>query len=137
MEEADELGHALETWSDATTQHLVKVGRMSQIPLTGTFATFRMKHVLDIHAAWTRHSGGYRQCRIEIMEISRPLGQHHSQSVTQISPSRTRILRCKKFVASIQGGDALSKKVMEDLSSAEHKSVVDESSSIVLSLFET
>ena len=42
-EEADELGHALGTWSDATTQHLVRVGRKSQIPLSGEFATFRVK----------------------------------------------------------------------------------------------
>ena len=30
LEEADELGHALETWSDATTQYWEKVGRMNQ-----------------------------------------------------------------------------------------------------------
>ena len=41
LEEADELGHALETWSDATTQYWVKV-----VPLSGKFATFRMKPVL-------------------------------------------------------------------------------------------
>ena len=35
-----------ETWSDATIQYWVKVGRMSQIPLSGKFATFRMKPVL-------------------------------------------------------------------------------------------
>ena len=46
LEEADELGHALETWSDATTQYWVKVGRISKIPLSGKFAIFRMKPVL-------------------------------------------------------------------------------------------
>ena len=46
LEEADELDHALETWSDATTQYWVKLGRMSQIPLSGKFPTFRMKPVL-------------------------------------------------------------------------------------------
>ena len=40
LEEADELGHALETWSDTTTQYWEKVGRMSQIPLSGEFDTF-------------------------------------------------------------------------------------------------
>ena len=40
LEEADELGHALETWSDATTQYKVKVGRMCQTLLSGKFATF-------------------------------------------------------------------------------------------------
>ena len=42
----------------------------------------------------------------------------------------------RKIVIFIQGGDTLSKKVIQELSSAEHKSVVDESSSIVLSLME-
>ena len=46
LEEADELGHALETWSDATNEYWVKVVRMCQIPLSGKFATFRMKPVL-------------------------------------------------------------------------------------------
>ena len=36
LEEADELGHALETWSDATNQYWVKVGT----PSSGKFATF-------------------------------------------------------------------------------------------------
>ena len=44
MEEADEWGHALETWSDATTPYWV--GRKSQFPLSGKFATFRMRPVL-------------------------------------------------------------------------------------------
>ena len=39
------------------------------------------------------------------------------------------------IVIFIQGGDTLSNKVMEDLTSAEHKSVVYESSSIVFSLW--
>ena len=46
LEEADELGHALETWSDATNQHWVKVGRMCKTPWSGKCATFRMKLVL-------------------------------------------------------------------------------------------
>ena len=40
----------------------------------------------------------------------------------------------RKIVLFIQGGDTLSKKVTEDLSSEERRSVVDESSSMVLSL---
>ena len=32
LEEAHELGHALETWSDATNQYWVKAGRMCQTP---------------------------------------------------------------------------------------------------------
>ena len=46
LEEADELGHAVETWSDATNQNWVKVGRMCKTPSSGQFATFRMKPVL-------------------------------------------------------------------------------------------
>ena len=40
----------------------------------------------------------------------------------------------RKIVISIQGGDTLSKKEMEDLSSEGRRSVVDETSSMVLSL---
>ena len=46
LEEADELGHALQTWSDATNQYWVKVGRMCKTPSSGKFATFRMKPAL-------------------------------------------------------------------------------------------
>ena len=45
LEEADELGDALETWSDTAAQYWVSVGRKCQIPLTGNFSTFRMKLV--------------------------------------------------------------------------------------------
>ena len=63
------------------------------------------------------------------------MGQHDPQSVTTISHSRTCVVcRQKKLSSSFEGGDKLSKKVMEDLSSAEHTSVVDESSLLVLSL---
>ena len=46
LEEVDDLGHALETWSDTAAQYWVRVGRKSQTPLAGKFATFRMKLVL-------------------------------------------------------------------------------------------
>ena len=62
------------------------------------------------------------------------MGQHHSQSVSPNSPSRTRTVRCKKIDTFIDGGDTLSKRVMEDLSSEERRSVVEESSSMVLYL---
>ena len=54
-------------------------------------------------------------------------------TIRRASPksATARNTRCYAF---IQGGDALSKKVMEDLSSEERRSVVDESSSIVLCL---
>ena len=62
------------------------------------------------------------------------MGQHHSQSAPKISLSRTRTVRCKKIATFIHGGDTLSKKVMEDLSSEEGRSVVEDSSFMVLSL---
>ena len=89
-----ELGHALETWSDATTQYWVKVGRKSQCPLSGKFATFRTKLVLGetfmplgcvILDRW-------RQRRLESLESFRPMGQHDPQNVPKISHSRTRVV---------------------------------------------
>ena len=46
LEEADELGHALEIWSDATTQYCAIVGRMSQIHSSCMFAIIRLKLAL-------------------------------------------------------------------------------------------
>ena len=60
--------------------------------------------------------------------------RHDPQSVPKFSHSRTRVVCRQENCHFIEGGDTLSKKVMEDLSSAEHKSVIDESSSIVFSL---
>ena len=45
LEEAGELGHALETWSDTAAEYWAGVGRQGRIPLTGGFATFRLKLV--------------------------------------------------------------------------------------------
>ena len=41
QEATDELGHALETWSDTSVKYWMSVGRKSQVPLSGKFATFR------------------------------------------------------------------------------------------------
>ena len=46
LEESNELGHALETWSDATAQYWASSGRVGQLTLSGKFAKFRMKPVL-------------------------------------------------------------------------------------------
>ena len=46
LEESDELGHALETWSDATAQYWASSGRVGQLTLSGKLAKFRMKPVL-------------------------------------------------------------------------------------------
>ena len=45
LEEADELGHAFETWSDTAAQYWARVGRQGRNLLTGGFATFRLKPV--------------------------------------------------------------------------------------------
>ena len=54
-------------------------------------------------------------------------------SPKSVIPERA-LYAARKIVTFVQGGDTFSKKVMEDLSSAERKSFVDESSSIVPSL---
>ena len=52
LEEADELGHALETWSDATNQYWVKVGRMCKKTLVWPVCYFSHEACIrgDIHA---------------------------------------------------------------------------------------
>ena len=42
LEESNELGHALETWSDDTAQYWASSGRVGQLTLSGKFAKFRM-----------------------------------------------------------------------------------------------
>ena len=62
LEKANELGHALETWSDATNQYWVKVGRMCKTSLVWPVCYFSHEACVgrDIHATWMRHSGGWR-----------------------------------------------------------------------------
>ena len=134
LEEADELGDALETWSDATTQHWVKVGRTCQIPLSGKVANIRMEPVLGETfmpvACVILEGGGNAELR-----AWKAFGQWVIRKVSPKSVTPEHALyAARKTVIFSQGGDTLSKKVMEDLSSAEHKSVVDESSSMVFSL---
>ena len=76
LEKADELGHALETWSDATNQYWVKVGRMCKNTLVWQVCHFSHEACVgrDIHATWMCHSGGWRQCRTKSLESLRPVG---------------------------------------------------------------
>ena len=46
LDEADERGHALETWSDAAAQYWANVERQRRSLLTGGFATFHLRPVL-------------------------------------------------------------------------------------------
>ena len=80
----------------------------------------------DIHAAWMRHSGAWTA-------FSQWVNTIREASQKSVTPEHA-LYAARNIVIFIQGGDTLSEKVMEDLSSTEHKSVVDESSSIVLSL---
>ena len=65
---------------------------------------------------------------------------HWVNTIRKASPKsvipENALYAARKNVICIQGGDTLSKKVMEDLSSEERRSVVDESASIVLSLLQ-
>ena len=80
-----------------------------------------------------RHSGGNFELR-----AWKAFGQWVSTS-RKANPKTVipehALYAARIIVIFIQGGDTLSNKVMEDLTSAEHKSVVYESSSIVVSLW--
>ena len=120
----------------ATTQYWVKVGRTCQTPLSGEFATFRVEPVLGETfmplGCVILEGGGKAELR-----TWKAFG-HWVNTIRKASPKSVipehALYAAKKIVICIQGGDTLSKKVMEDLSSEERRSVVDESSSIVLSL---
>ena len=129
LEEADELGQALETWSDTAAQYWAGVGRQGRIPLTGGVATFRLKPVLGT----TRMP---MNCVIlasgENAELRswKAFGQWATiiRRASPKSPSPEHALyAARKIVAFIQGAAAPSKKVMDDLSSEERRSVVEES----------
>ena len=111
---------------------------MSQIPLSGKFAAFCVKPVSGERAmplgCVFLEGGGNAELR-----AWKAFG-HWVNTIRKASPKSATpehaLYAARKIVIFIQGGDTLSNKVMEDLSSAEQMSVVDESSSIVLS-FET
>ena len=46
VDEADELGHAMWTWSDAGAQYGATEERKGRSPLSGGFATFRLRPAL-------------------------------------------------------------------------------------------
>ena len=136
QEEADEFGHALETWSDATTEHWVSFGRKSQISFSGMFATFRMKLVLGetfMPLGCVILEGGGNADLRSWKAFGQWVNTIRRASPKSVTPEHA-LYAVRKIVIFIQGGDTLSKNVMEDLSSEERRSVVDESSSTVLSL---
>ena len=72
LDEADELGHALETWSDTAAQHWASVERQGRFLLTGGFANFLIGACFgrNPHANRLCHFGWRRQRRVEILEKS-------------------------------------------------------------------
>ena len=81
-EESDELGHALETWSDATAQYWGLFRKSGQLTLSGKFAKFRVKPVLGETfmplGCVILEGGGNAELRA--WKSFWPLDQHHSQS---------------------------------------------------------
>ena len=102
---------------------------MCQTPLFGKFATFRVKPVLG---------ETFMPLGCVILEEPGKPSANGSNTIRKASPKSVilehALYAVSKIVIFIQGGDTLSKKVMEHLSSVERRSVVDESSSIALSL---
>ena len=95
LEESNDLGHALETWSDATAQYWTSSGRVDQLTLSGKFDKFRMKPVLGETfmplECVILEGGGNAELR-----AWKAFGQHHSQSSPCDRPSRARTVRCKE-----------------------------------------
>ena len=135
LEESDELGHALETWSDATAQYWASSGRVGQLTLSGKFAKFRMKPVLGETfmplGCVILEGGGNAELR-----AWKAFGQWINtirKAFPVTDPPEHARYAARKIVNFIQGSDTLSMKVMDDLSATERWSLVEESTLLVLS----
>ena len=135
MEESDELGHALETWSDATAQYWASSGRVVQPTLSGKFAKFRMRPVLGETfmplGCVILEGGGNAELR-----AWKAFGQWINtirKAFPVTDPPEHARYAARKIVNFIQGSDALSMKVMDDLNATERWSLVEESTLLVLS----
>ena len=131
LDEADEWGRALKTWSDAAAQYWANVERQRRSLLTGGLATFHLRPVLG-------ESRMLMDCVILAggsnaeLRSWKAFGQGSKLYANRLSQHPLRSTR--KIVAFIQGTATLSKKVVGELSSEERSSVVEESSTFVLSL---
>ena len=135
LEESNELGHALETWSDATAQYWACSGRVGQLTLSDKFAKFRLKPVLGETfmplGCVILEGGGNAELRawkafgqwIKIIRKALPV----------TDPPEHARYAARKIVNFIQGSDTLSMKVMDDLSTTKRWSLVEESTLLVLS----
>ena len=135
LEESDELGHALETWSDATAQYWASSGRVGQLTLSGKFAKFRMRPVLGETfmplGCVILEGGGNAELR-----AWKAFGQWINiirKALPVTDPPEHARCAARKIVNFIQGSDTLSMKVMDDLSTTERWSLVEESTLLVLS----
>ena len=135
LEESNELGHALETWSDATAQYWASSGRVGQLTLSGKFAKFRMKPVLGETfmplGCVILEGGGNAELR-----AWKAFGQWINiirKALPVTDPPEHARYAARKIVNFIQGSDTLSMKVMDDLSTTERWSLVEESTLLVLS----
>ena len=121
LDEADEGGHALETWSDAAAQYWANVERQGRSHLTGCFATFHLRAVLGE----TRMpmdcvilaGGGNAELR-----SWKAFGQWVKLYAKRLPEHPLRSTR--KIVAFIQGTATPSKKVMGDLCTEKRTTVV-------------
>ena len=135
LEESDELGHALETWSDATAQYWASSGREGQPTLSRKFAKFRMKPVLGETfmplGCVILEGGGNAELR-----AWKAFGQWINtirKALPVTDPPEHARYAARKIVNFTQCSDTLSMKVMDDPSATERWSLVEESTLLVLS----
>ena len=114
----DELGQALETWSDATAQYWASSGRVGQLTLSRKFAKFRMKPVLGETfmplGCVILEGGGNAELR-----AWKAFGQWINTIRKAFPVTDPPEHAARKIVNFIQGSDTLSMKVMDDLSATE------------------
>ena len=129
------MGHALETWSDATARYWALSGKVGQATLSGKFAKFRMKPVLGETfmplGCVILEGGGNVELR-----AWKAFGQWINiirRALPAPDPPEHARYAARKIVNFIQGKDTLSMKVMEDLDATERWSLVEECALLVLS----
>ena len=135
LEESNELGHALETWSDATARYWASSGKEGQTTLSGKFAKFRMKPVLGETVmplgCVILEGGGNAELR-----AWKAFGQWINiirGALPATDPPEHARYAARKIVNFIQGNDTLSMKLLDDLGATERWSLVEECTLLVVS----
>ena len=124
LEESDELGHALETWS---AQYWASSGRVGQLTLSGKFAKFRMRPVLGetfMPLGCVILEGGGNAVLRAWKAFGQWINTIRNAFLVTDTPEHARYA-ARKIVHFIQGSDTLSMKVMDDLSATERWSLVE------------